>query len=350
LLDVDEWARQVQIPNQKVPGTFLTGADVQRITGIEQKSWDPELFADIGVVVETARQALRSAQLPVTDIQAALVVTATPYETQLDADAFRIFRSLGLPDHIVPIQLNAGCCGMARAMGVLAQMNVESALIVSYEISSLYMRSRVYYENSVHPLGDKLWMSPAVFSDGAAAIVVRRTPDARGFSIYSRDSQSFDGGPGFDDPLIHYPGGGGWHPPGTPGCEALSCYGMAGEMTRRYYSRGITLNHQAIQAFRPDYSREVRRIYVHQASPRLVDAIVHDFVELGIPREKLATNAHRYGNLVTPSTMALLHEDVANGDVRPGDEVCFSVVGAGPERGAFLAPVAIERVMESVTA
>lgn len=348
VMDVDQWAREVQIPHQKEPGAVLTGEDVYRITGISHKSWDPELFQDMAVVARTARRALQSARLRVKDVQAVLVVTATPYETQLDSDAFKLLRMMGIPDQVVPVQLNAGCCGMARAMSVLSQMTVENALIVTYQLSSLYMRSRVYYENETHPLADKLWMSPAVFSDGAGAIVVRRQPQPTGFSIFSRDSQSFDGGDGFPDPLIHYPGGGGLYPPGTPECDAMSAYGMAGEQTRKYYSRGITLNHEALDTWRPGYVRAMKRIYVHQASPRLVNAIVEDFVARGIPREKMATNAQRYGNLVTPSTVALLHEDVMSGMVATGDEVCFSVVGAGPERGAFLAPVRIEAPQDSL--
>jgi hypothetical protein len=32
---------------------------------------------------------------------------------------------------------------------------------------------------------------------------------------------------------------------------------------------------------------------------------------------------------------------------RAGDEVCFSVVGAGPERGAFTLPYQVRRVVET---
>src|SRR5215471_9995421 len=60
---VDQWAQEFRVPNRKVPGTFLTGEDVHRITGIEGKSWDPELFGDFSRIVAVGREAMRNAQV-----------------------------------------------------------------------------------------------------------------------------------------------------------------------------------------------------------------------------------------------------------------------------------------------
>jgi 3-oxoacyl-[acyl-carrier-protein] synthase-3 len=49
-----------------------------------------------------------------------------------------------------------------------------------------------------------------------------------------------------------------------------------------------------------------------------------------------------YGNLVTPSTLKLLFDDMGEGKIRAGDKVCFSVVGAGPERGGFITSISIK--------
>jgi hypothetical protein len=57
-VSVDEWAREFRIPNRKVPGAFLTGEDMNRITGIEGKSWDPEEGAP--------RRRITSARWPAT--------------------------------------------------------------------------------------------------------------------------------------------------------------------------------------------------------------------------------------------------------------------------------------------
>ncbi|HZH78216.1 MAG TPA: 3-oxoacyl-[acyl-carrier-protein] synthase III C-terminal domain-containing protein, partial [Archangium sp.] len=179
----------------------------------------------------------------------------------------------------------------------------------------------------------------------AAAVVLKRRPDAQGVVLYSRDALAFGNEPGFEDPLIHFLGGGATHPPGTSQAAELSCFGMNGEQVKRYYTKGMMLNHLALREARPRYVHEAERIYTHQASPTLVD----EFSRLAeLPAGKAPTNARELGNLVSPCTAKMLHDDVLAGRVRNGQTVCISVVGAGPERGALLLPLAIReaRVVE----
>jgi 3-oxoacyl-[acyl-carrier-protein] synthase III len=340
-ITMNEWAQQIRVPNRKIPGAFLTGEEVRKITGIDGKAWEPELFRDPGVIVRLAEDALRAAQTRPDQIDAVLVVTATPYQVQLDMDSFRLLRELRIRDDVAPMQLGAGCCGMARAMTLASRLDAQNVLVITYELSSMYMESEIYRSNPDHPMSQVLWLSPAVFSDGAAAIVLRKDERARGFVTYSRDALAFGDAPGFDDPLIHYLGGGAAHPPGVPGSEQLACYAMAGDKTKAYYAKGMMLNHEALRAQRARYWEDVARIYVHQSNPRLVDGLI-DYLsgEAGVPREKFVSHARRLGNLVTPSTVKLLDDDIQSGAVRSGDEICVSVVGSGPERGAYLISLA----------
>jgi 3-oxoacyl-[acyl-carrier-protein] synthase-3 len=341
VVGMDEWAELAKIPNRRGEGT-LDGARVERILGIEAKSWDPDLFRRIETIVSVGEEALRSACVEPAEIDAAIVVTCSPYQIMLDQDAFQLLRALKLPDTVVPLQLSAGCGGLARAMATASMLNVERALIIAYNLASCVTGDGgrgvhpMYQHNDVHPLGDKLWASAGIFSDAAAALVIERREGAGGVCFYSRDSHSFGDEPGFEDPLIHYLGGGALHPPGSPRAAELSHYGMNSREVKRYYSKGMMLNHETLRAYRPRYVEEVRRIYTHQASP----ALIEDFARLaGLPPEKAPTNARRFGNLVSPCTVKMLDDDLRAGHVRNGDEVCVSVVGAGPERGAFLLPV-----------
>ena len=199
----------------------------------------------------------------------------------------------------------------------------------------------------MHPLGRSLWASAGIFSDCAAALVLSRQPDIEGLVLYSRDALSFGDEPGFADPLIHYLGGGAAHPTGTSGAAELSCYGMNGPEVKRYYTKGMMLNHAALEAALPGYVGRVRRIYTHQASPALVD----EFARLAdLPSCKAPTNARQFGNLVSASTAKMLHDDLFRGDIPHGDLICTSVVGAGPERGAYVLPVRIAILIEPGTA
>jgi 3-oxoacyl-[acyl-carrier-protein] synthase-3 len=217
-------------------------------------------------------------------------------------------------------------------------------LIVTYSVPSRMAGdlkggvNALYRHNDVHPFGPRLWASPGIFSDGAAAVVLRRRPDAQGVVLYSRDAQAFGSEPGFEDPLVHVLGGGANHPAGTPLAAELSCFGMNGEQVKRYYTEGMMLNHKALREVRPGYLQDVERIYTHQASPALID----EFARLAeLPPGKAPTNARELGNMVSPCTAKMLHDDVLAGRVRNGQRICISVVGAGPERGALLLPLGI---------
>jgi 3-oxoacyl-[acyl-carrier-protein] synthase III len=352
VLTIDEWADAAQIPERSGMGV-MSGALVERVLGISGKSWDPELFADLNRITCVAHDALLSANLEPQEIDTMILVTCSPYEMMLDQDAFRLARELGLPDDVVPIQIGAGCAGLARAAALAAKLSASNLLVVTYNTPSRVTGdlkggvSALYRSNKVHPLGRSLWASAGIFSDGAAALVLSRQPGAEGLVLYSRDALSFGDEPGFADPLIHYLGGGAIHPVGTPGAAELSCYGMNGAQVKRYYTKGMLLNHAALETALPGYVDRVRRIYTHQASPALVD----EFARLAdLPSCKAPTNARQFGNLVSASTAKMLHDDLFRGDIADGDLICASVVGAGPERGAFVLPMRIATLIEPGTA
>lgn len=344
LLPMREWAEWAKIPHHRRDGV-MSPKMIEHALGVRSKSWDPKRFGDLRVLADCAHRALSEAATRPDEIDVVVLVTSTPYETMLDQDSFRMLRELGIPDDVPPLQVGAGCGGLARAMTLVGSAKPDRALILSYNLTSAFSvmedgeRNPVYsrHNNETHPRRADLWMAGALFSDAAAALVLQRRPDSEGFSFYSRDSASFGDGPAFTDPLIHYLGGGAAYPPGTKHSAEMSCFGMDPATVRDYYNGGMLLNHETLEKQRPGYVDTVRRIYTHQASPALVD----EFAQVtGLAPEKAPTNARQVGNLVSASTAKLLHDDLVDGTVSPGDEVCFSVVGAGPERGAFVLPIA----------
>lgn len=342
LIPVDDWAHLMKMPTRE-GGGFVNGALVKKVTGIESKAWEPEFFKDIRCVVDVACEAIASSGLTASQIDAVLVVTCTPYEILLDQDSFRILREIGIRDDVAPIQIGAGCAGVVRAVQIAAGLRAENTLVITYNAPSVIGVTTggelppQYKVNGVHPFANVLWLSSAIFSDAAAAVVLSRNGSPKnGLAFYSRDSQSFGDEPGFSDPLVYYPGGGLNRPAGTKDSVELSAYGMSGEAIKVYYRKGMLLNHANVRHSRPNYVNEVARIYTHQASP----ALVEDFVELAqLPRDKVPTHARTVGNLVSPCTLKLLHDDISQGKVKRGDEICVMVVGAGPERGGFILPV-----------
>jgi 3-oxoacyl-[acyl-carrier-protein] synthase-3 len=300
-------------------------------------------------VARVGRAAMESAELQPSDIGALILCSCTPYEVTLGQDSFRFARMLGLDDDVLHVQMSAGCGGLARVMNLVADLPHEHVLILSYNSASALTYqdgpSEVYTKNDKHPFGSILWASPGIFSDGAGAIVLRKQ-DAEaeaGITFYSRDSHSFGDGPGFDDPIVHFPGGGVLNPPGFGAAEELSAFAMSGRIIAEYYNNGMLLNHKKMLELRPDYRDEVKRVYTHQAGP----AMVEDFIgRAEIPRDKAPTNAAELGNLVSPCTLKLLHDDLVAGNLEQGDELCFELIGAGPERGAFTLRNRVRKVVE----
>ncbi|MEU3741437.1 3-oxoacyl-[acyl-carrier-protein] synthase III C-terminal domain-containing protein [Streptomyces sp. NPDC032198] len=344
VITMDAWAKLAQVPDRRKPGSALDGPFITRLLGVEGKSWGPEQFATPETVAETARAALSSAHLDARDITAVVVVTCNPYQTLLDQDAFTLMRMLGIAEHVLPLQLGAGCAGLARAAALVAQLATERALVIAYSVPSQMSFDEdgvmlpAYQDNAVHPYGKNLWAAPALFSDAAAAMVLERDEDIDGVVLYSRDSQTFGDEPGVDDPLIHYLGGGTEHPTGAPGSAEMACFGMNAPEIAHYYSGGMMLNHQMLEAARPGYLKEVHRVYTHQANPLLVEEFIQ---RTGLTAEQAPSNVRQLGNTVSPSTLALLHADQENGNLTYDDRACFSVVGSGPERGAFITPIRI---------
>ncbi len=346
IVPIAEWAEQIRVPNHKRRGAILEGEDITRILGIESKSWDPELFSDFNVIAQTTAAAIESAGYGPRDIDLVVLLSCTPYEIMLDQDAFRLLRLLGFDDSIVPLQLQAGCAGLLRAASLAARMNARRVLVVSYNVPSLFMLSDGaphphYLRNDAHPNAAGLWASPAIFSDAAAAVVLERSESRASHYLYSRDSRRFGNGPAFEGPLVTYKGGGAWHPPGSTHATELSAYAMNGQEIKEYYIKGMLHNHAAMQVARPQYLEQVARLYVHQANRDLIDA----FLAIAeIPAELVPSRVATYGNLVSASTLRLLHEDLAQRRVCRGDEIALSVVGAGPERGALFCRVNVQNV------
>jgi 3-oxoacyl-[acyl-carrier-protein] synthase-3 len=341
VLDLAAWAEWAQIPHRGEPGRIVDGALMAQLLGIRSKSWAPEVFRRPETVAALGEAALEAAGWTPDDVDALLLVTCTPYELSLDQDAHRFGRLLGLRDDVPVLLLHAGCAGLARAIAHLGRMTSERVLLLTWNAPSAYMvmpdgrPNPLYRDNTTHPTAELLWFSPALFSDGAAAATLERRPEAQGVRFYTRDARDFDGQGPFHDPLVVYPGGGALHPPGSPQSLPMSAFGMHGPAIQRYYTEGMLANGRALESLAPDHVDRVARIYTHQASPRLI----HGFLaRSGLPLEKVPRNCERLGNLVSVSTLRLLDEDLAAGRVRPGDTMCFSVVGAGPERGAFTLP------------
>ena len=76
-------------------------------------------------------------------------------------------------------------------------------------------------------------------------------------------------------------------------------------------------------------AEDIDWVIPHQANLRIIDAVGES---LGIPKDKIKVNIHRYGN-TTAATLPLVLWDYQN-DFKPGDKIMLTAFGAGFTWGA----------------
>ena len=76
---------------------------------------------------------------------------------------------------------------------------------------------------------------------------------------------------------------------------------------------------------------DVTLLIPHQANKRIIDAAAH---YLEMPRDKVVTNIHEYGNTSAASIPIALSETVRAGRIHPGNVIVFVAFGGGLSWGA----------------
>lgn len=155
---------------------FLTSMGRKRRYVIKDATETPLTMA-----IKASETALQKANLTIQDIDMIVFTTQTP-ETTVPSNAVRLFDHFkGKPNTII-FDLNANCAGMTVALEQVSHyMNsnkaIQHALIVGSDNLTLFA-------NPEDPL------SYACFGDGAAALIVERTEEERGFidAVYHVDT------------------------------------------------------------------------------------------------------------------------------------------------------------------
>jgi 3-oxoacyl-[acyl-carrier-protein] synthase-3 len=162
-----------------------------------------------------------------------------------------------------------------------------------------------------------------LFGDGAGAVVLERV-DSGGFLGFELGA---DGGGGVH---LSLPGS------GSRRLEDASANGyvhMNGREVFKFATRVLVSSAQDLLA-KCDVDVEDVDVYVpHQANVRIM---AHAQAKLGIPREKMVVNVDRYGNTSSGSIPLALADARADGQMKKGDLVLMTGMGAGLTWGSAL--------------
>jgi 3-oxoacyl-[acyl-carrier-protein] synthase III len=318
---------------EKNLGVRQRSFDLDFETGTKRPREDGGLY-DGDLAVRASREALSDAGLEAKDVDVLVHVSCTP-DTLFFQDHLRfIAGSLGLRRDAHRLHFDLGCAGLAPALrAVRSELRAEeeeaTVLLVASNSSSSYLtRDTIgFYLNHRHPWA---WLSPALFGDGAGALVLRpngRDHD-RGFLDLWYETQPELG-------LVTYGAGGGESPTSARNM-AEHVFIMEPQAVAKSYTPILRLTFDKMaenwarrveplvgHGFDPG---RIKRWYLHQANRM---AVLRTAKELDLPLESVPTNVECYGNTCAASTLLLFDADRRRGSVEPGDLVAFLWIGAG---------------------
>ncbi|MBC7236440.1 MAG: ketoacyl-ACP synthase III [Chloroflexi bacterium] len=304
-----------------VPQRCLTNDDLAQIvdtsdewirsrTGIETRyvCSDGETTAQLSIAA--ARAALQMADANPRDIDLILVGTTTP-DHLMPSTACQVQDALGAT-RAGALDVNAGCSGFvyALAMGHQAIASGEHNLVLVIGADTL-SRTINWQDRSICVL----------FGDGAGAVLLRATEGPAGVlaTLLGSDGSGAD--------LLMIPAGGSAMPATAQTVEqGLHYLQMNGREVFRFATTIIprAVHQVAAKAGLP--ISEIDWVIPHQANLRIIDAAAK---RLKLPEEHFIINLQRYGNTSAASVPIALCEAIAEGKIRPGQNIVLVGFGAG---------------------
>src|SRR4051794_24205587 len=311
-----------------VPHRILTNAELARTldtsdewivtrTGIRERRVGKPGETTSTMGAEAVRRLMTRRGLGPDDIDALIVATITA-DMLCPATACLIQDQLGLT-RTWGFDLEAACSGFLYGMTVGAQLVASGA----------HERVVVVGADLMSSIIDPLDRTTAVlFGDGAGAVLLERGEGNRGIlDFYHRVD-----GSGRNDLMM--PAGGCLLPPSAATIAARQHFlKQNGKVVFKF---AVTQMVESVQRLLQRHGltpADIAAVVPHQANQRILDAVAD---RLGVPHERVATVLACYGNTTGATLPLALDAAVGSGQIKAGDLVVFTAVGAGLTSGATL--------------
>ncbi len=302
------------------PEKILTNFDLEKMvdtsdewitqrTGIKERHIAAENETTSSMAIEAAKKALNVAGLHPTDLDLIVVATSSP-------------------DHLVPIvsstiqhklgatcpafTMMTGCTGFVYALSTAHQFiatgTYDHVLVLGVELISKFID----------------WTDRntcVLFGDAAGAVVLSPSNTPTGVKAFDLGS---DGAKGMN---LTVPGLGTAvkmdHDMIDRGDHYLK---MNGREVFKFATRVMPRSTLKVLENAGMTVDDIDLLIPHQANARIVDLAIR---RLGIPKEKVFVNLHKYGNTSAASIPLALIEALEEGKIKEGDHICMVSFGAG---------------------
>jgi 3-oxoacyl-[acyl-carrier-protein] synthase-3 len=288
---------------------------VQKASGVRKRHVATQGQSAASLAATAAHKALEAAGLTLADIDC-LVAASGTMDQGLPSNAALIHGELGLSDSGIPaFDINASCLGFIAALDTLswplAAGRYRHILVVAADIASCGLN------------WDDLEAS-AIFGDGAAAVILGRSPDGCSARILASSLNTHSEG-------MHYceiPAGGSRHHPDriTDNFTPLTKFHMDGKKVFRLASQQLPLFMEKLLGDAGITLADIDWVVPHQASHL---ALHHLIKRLGFLPERVINIFAEYGNQVAASLPTTLDVAVRDGRIQRGHRLLLLGTGAG---------------------
>ncbi|MDF3128446.1 ketoacyl-ACP synthase III [Kiritimatiellaeota bacterium B1221] len=311
------------------PEKILTNHDLEKIvdtndewistrTGIRERRIASEEQATSDLALIAAQRALKSSGVDASELDVVLIATCTP-DMAFPSTATLVQNRLGAKNAFA-MDLSAACSGfifaLETARNLLDAGRYRTALVIGAE----KMSSLLNWEDRGTCI---------LFGDGAGAVVLRNEEGSKGGL-----GPCILGSNGSLSELLQVPAGGSRRPV-TPQVleEHSNTITMAGQEVFKHAVLNMTSTAKKLLKQAEWEPSELALVIPHQANHRILEAIR---TRVGVDKDNVFVNVHKYGNTSSASVGIALDEAVAQGRLKPGDRVMLLAFGAGFTWGGML--------------
>ncbi|MEE2702296.1 MAG: beta-ketoacyl-ACP synthase III [Thermodesulfobacteriota bacterium] len=296
-----------------IPEKILSNKDLESLvdtsdewiktrTGISERRILEDGRTTSDMCVDACKEALKNAKVSPQEIDGIIVATITgdyitPSVACLLQDRLKTRK-------VFAFDISAGCSGFVYTL------KIARALIENGEVEKLLV---VGAEN-ISQITDYTDRGTCIlFGDAAGAVVLEKSEEAGILSVCL-------GASGAEAESLYVPGGGSKDPLGYRFLE------MEGKEVFKEAVKIIQSNSLEAIAKANLQPKDIDMFIPHQANLRIIEAARE---RLELPLDKCYVNIDKYGNTSAASVLLALHEAINESKIKEGDNILFSVFGAG---------------------
>lgn len=306
-----------------VPKKVVTNEDLAKLidtsdewirsrTGIRERRVSEAATATSDLALVAAQKALKAAELAAEQLDLIIVGTTSP-DYLFPSVGCILQNKLGAAK-AAAFDVSAACSGFNFALNVassfIENQTYKNALVVGADTLTKYLN----------------WKDRGtciLFGDGAGATVLTASNDESGILASWLKAEGHLG-----DRLI-MPGGGSRDPEEKNGRFIT----MDGKDVFKFAIRVLEESISEVLKKADLKVEDIDLLIPHQANIRIINHVIK---KMGLPKEKVYVNLHKYGNTSAASIPIALDEALADGKIKKGDIVVLSGFGAGLTCGANL--------------